>query len=80
MMAVLGPPTFKNFVVIVSESDGELEVAEVIAGLDLTQERGMNFQVLCRAVKLLGNNSVEVEVFGHSLFPPVPRFDVLIQH
>src|SRR6187455_1678036 len=64
VMAVLCTPSLKDFVVIVSEADRELEVTEVIAGLDLAQERRMKFQMLRCAVELFGNDSVEVEILG----------------
>jgi hypothetical protein len=42
VLTVFGPPPFKYFVVVVSESDRELKIAEVVASLDLGEERGMD--------------------------------------
>ena len=36
----------------VRESNGELEVVQIVAGLDLTQQARMNIQVLRRAIEL----------------------------
>jgi hypothetical protein len=63
MLAVFGAPTLENLIVIPAKTDGKLEVIDVVTGLDLTEKGGIQFEVLGRAIKLLRNDSVEVEIF-----------------
>ena len=62
MLAVLGAPAFEDLVVI-AESDGKLEVVDVVAGLDLGEKGRMNLQILRCAVELLRDDAIEIEIF-----------------
>jgi hypothetical protein len=61
VLAMLGPPTFEDFVVIATEPDRKLEVVNVIARLDLAEQCRMYLPGTERAIELFGNNAVEVE-------------------
>src|SRR5213593_650695 len=63
MLAVLGAPALEYFVFVAAEPDGELKVVDVVAGFDLAEKSGMNFQVLRCTIELLRDDSVEIEVF-----------------
>ena len=60
---MLGAPAFKDFVFIPAESNGKLEIVDVVAGFDLAEQRRMNLQVLSCPIELFGYDPVEVEVF-----------------
>src|SRR5215475_6872975 len=63
VLAVFCAPALKNLVMIATEPNRKLKVIDVVTGLDLTEECGMDFKVLRRAVKLFRNDPVEVEIF-----------------
>src|SRR5207248_2315872 len=63
MLTVFRAPTFKDFVMVIGKANRKLEVIDVIAGLNLTEERGSDLQVLSRAIELVGDDIVEVEIF-----------------
>ena len=81
MLAVFGTPALEYLVFVAAESDGELKIVNVVAGLDLAYKGRMNFQILRCTIELLRDNSVEVEIFlrckrsRHSVslnpFPPL---------
>jgi hypothetical protein len=45
------------------EADGELEIVEVVTGLDLGEQRGLDLQILRRAIELLRDNPIEIKIF-----------------
>ncbi len=63
MLAVFGTPALEYLVFVAAESDGELKIVNVVAGLDLAYKERMNFQILRCTIELLRDNSVEVEIF-----------------
>ena len=81
MLAVLGAPSFEDFVVIAAEPDGELKIIDVVAGLDLGKESRMNLQIPGCAVELLRDDAIEIEIF-HRLLPrhgTVTLLDVIFE-
>src|SRR5207249_10964189 len=63
MLAVFGTPALEYLVFVAAESDGELKIVNVVAGLDLAYKERMNFQILRCMIELLRVYSVVVEIF-----------------